>query len=129
VKKVQKLSPSKKGLLTLMKKLWCSSGTAMRALVASALTTVAWLEHPHLTLLLLTLLRQILEMWKKTTTKTTTMSEAFRRPPPNTFWVLNDKGEKYQLNLRSLAPLCLVLFCLEKLDCPILQTRLSSFAQ
>jgi hypothetical protein len=37
-----------------MKKLRCSSGTAMRALVASTLTVVAWLEHPHLTLLLLT---------------------------------------------------------------------------
>jgi hypothetical protein len=29
VMKAQKLSPSKKGLLALMKKLWCSSGTAM----------------------------------------------------------------------------------------------------
>jgi hypothetical protein len=50
---------SKKGLLVLMKKLWCSSGTVMRALVASALTMEAWLEHPHLTFLLSTpLLRQ-----------------------------------------------------------------------
>jgi hypothetical protein len=63
-----------------------------RALAASALTMVAWLEHPHLTLLLLTLLlQQIREMLKKATTKTTMMSEASRRPP-NTFWVLNDKG-------------------------------------
>jgi hypothetical protein len=77
VKKAWKLSPSKKGLLILMKKLWCSSGTAMRALAASALTMVAWLEHPHLTLLLLTpLLRQIHKMLKKVKTKTTTMSEA-----------------------------------------------------
>jgi hypothetical protein len=29
VKKAKKLSSSKKGLLVLMKKLWCSSGTAM----------------------------------------------------------------------------------------------------
>jgi hypothetical protein len=54
--KAQKLSPLKKGLLALMKKLRCSSGTAMRALAASTLTMVTWLEHPHLTLLLLTLL-------------------------------------------------------------------------
>jgi hypothetical protein len=33
-----------------MKKLWCNSDTAIRALAASALTMVAWLEHPHLTL-------------------------------------------------------------------------------
>jgi hypothetical protein len=60
-----------------MKKLRCSSGTVMRALAASALTMVAWLEHPHLTLLLLTLfLQQIREMLKKAT-----MSEASRRPP------------------------------------------------
>jgi hypothetical protein len=39
------------------------------------------------------------------------------------------KGEKYQLKLEGLALLCLVLFCLEKLDCPILQTGLSDFAQ
>jgi hypothetical protein len=50
VKKAQKLSHSKKGLLTLMNKLQCSSGTAMRALAASALTMMVWLEHPHLTL-------------------------------------------------------------------------------
>jgi hypothetical protein len=77
VKKAQKLRHSKKGLLALMKKLRCSSGTVMRALAASALTMVAWLEHPHLTLLLLTLfLQQIREMLKKAT-----MSEASRRPP------------------------------------------------
>jgi hypothetical protein len=63
-----------------MKKLRCSSGTAMRALTASALTMLAWLEHSYLTLLLLTsLLRQIREMLKKAKTKTTTMSEASRR--------------------------------------------------
>jgi hypothetical protein len=46
-----------------MKKLRCSSGTMMRALAASALTMMTWLEHPHLTLLLLTpLLRQIRKM-------------------------------------------------------------------
>jgi hypothetical protein len=39
------------------------------------------------------------------------------------------KGEKYQLKHDGLAPLCLVLFCLEKPDCPALQTGLSSFAQ
>jgi hypothetical protein len=64
----------------------------MRALAASAMTMVAWLKHPHLTLLLLTLLlQQIREMLKKATMKMTMMSEASRRPP-NTFWVLNDKG-------------------------------------
>jgi hypothetical protein len=46
-----------------MKKLRCSSGTVMQALAASDLTMVAWLEHPNLTLLLLTpLLRQIRKM-------------------------------------------------------------------
>jgi hypothetical protein len=75
-----------------MKKLRCSSGTAMRALAASALTMVSWLEHPHLTLLLLTLLlRQIRKILKKGTTKTMMMSEASKRPP-NNFLVLNDKG-------------------------------------
>jgi hypothetical protein len=74
-----------------MKKLSCSSGTAMWTLAALALTMVAWLEHPHLTLLLLTpLLRQIRKMLKKAKTKTTMMSEAFRRPQH--FLVLNDKG-------------------------------------
>jgi hypothetical protein len=92
VKKAQKLRPSRKGLLDLMKKLRCSSGMAMRALATLALTMVAWLEHPHLTLLLLTLLlRQIHKILKKATMKMTMMSEASRRPP-NTFWVLNDKG-------------------------------------
>jgi hypothetical protein len=111
-----------------MKKLRCSSGTAMRVLAASALTMVAWLEHPDLTLLLLTpLLWQICKMLKKAKTKTTTMSEASRRPP-NTFWCLIIKGEKYQLKLERLTILCSVQFCLEKLDCPVLQTGLSSFA-
>jgi hypothetical protein len=97
--------------------------------VASTLTMVAWLEHPHLTLLLLTpLLRQIREVLKKAKTKTTMMSEASRRPPQH-FLVLNDKGEKYQLKLEGLALLCSVLFCLEKSDCPDLQTGLSGFAQ
>jgi hypothetical protein len=101
----------------------------MRALAASALTMVAWLEHPHLTLLLLTpLLRQIREMSKKAKTETTTMSEASRRPTQH-FLVLNDKGEKYQIKFEGLALLCSVLFYLEKLDCPILQIRLSGFAQ
>jgi hypothetical protein len=90
VKKAQKLSSSNKGLLALMKKLQCSSGTTMRALATSALTMVAWLEHPHLTLLLLTpLLRQIHKILKKA--KMTTMSEASERPPQH-FLVLNDKG-------------------------------------
>jgi hypothetical protein len=63
----------------------------MRALAASALTMVALLEHPHLTLLLLTpLIRQILEVLKKAKTKMTTMSEASRSPPQH-FLVLNDK--------------------------------------
>jgi hypothetical protein len=48
-----------------MKKLWCSSGTVMRALAASALTMMTWLEHPHITLLLLTLLWQIRKILKK----------------------------------------------------------------
>jgi hypothetical protein len=92
VKKAWKFSPSKKGLLTLMKKLWCSSGTVMRASVALAFTMVVWLEHPHLTLLLLTpLLRQIQKILKKAQTKTTMMSEPSRRPPQH-FLVLNDKG-------------------------------------
>jgi hypothetical protein len=60
--------------------------------------------------------------------KTTTVSEASRRPPQD-FFVLNDKGEKHQLKLEGLALLCSVLFYLEKLDCPILQTGLSGFAQ
>jgi hypothetical protein len=38
------------------------------------------------------------------------MSEASRRPPQH-FLVLNDKGEKYQLNLECLTLLCSVLFC------------------
>jgi hypothetical protein len=54
------------------KKLQCSSGTVMRALTVLTLTMVAWLEHPHLTLL-----RQIQKMLKKA--KTTIMSEASRR--------------------------------------------------
>jgi hypothetical protein len=81
VKKAQKLGLSKKGLLALMKKLQCSSGTAMRALAALALTMVAWLEHPHLILLLTPLLQQIRKMLKKAKTKMTTMIEASRRPP------------------------------------------------
>jgi hypothetical protein len=90
VKKAQKVSHSKKRLLALMKKIRCNSGTAMRALADLALTMVAWLEHPHLTLLLLTpLLREIREMLKKV--KMTTMSEASRRPPQH-FLVLNNKG-------------------------------------
>jgi hypothetical protein len=48
---------------------------------------------------------------------------------PNTFWCLMIKGEKYQLKLEGLAILCSVLFCLEKSDCPVLQTGLSGFAQ
>jgi hypothetical protein len=48
---------------------------------------------------------------------------------PNTFWCLIIKGEIYQLNLKGLALLCSVLFCLEKLDCLVLQTGLSGFAQ
>jgi hypothetical protein len=53
---------------------------------------VAWLEHPHLTLLLLTpLLWQIYKMLKKAKTKMTMMSEASTIPPQH-FLVLNDKG-------------------------------------
>jgi hypothetical protein len=48
---------------------------------------------------------------------------------PTLFGCLMTKGEKYQLELRSLAPLCSVMFCLEKLNCPVLQTGLSGFAQ
>jgi hypothetical protein len=91
VNKAQKLRPSKKRLLALMKKFRCSSGMVMRALAASALTKVAWLKYPHLTLLLLTpLLRQIHKMLKKVKTKTTKMSEDYRRPPQH-FLVLSDK--------------------------------------
>jgi hypothetical protein len=59
--------------------------------------------------------------------KMITMSEPSRRSPQH-FLVLNDKGEKYQLKLEGLALLCSVLFCLEKPDCPVLQTGLSGFA-
>jgi hypothetical protein len=97
VKKAQKLRPSRKGLLALMKKLRCNSGMVMQALAALALTMVAWLEHPHLTLL-----RQIRKILKKATTKTTMMSEASRRPP-NTFWVLNDKGGEISIKAWKLS--------------------------
>jgi hypothetical protein len=54
----------------------------MQALAALAFTMVAWLEHTHLTLLLLTpLLWQISKMLKKVKMKTTMMSETSRRPP------------------------------------------------
>jgi hypothetical protein len=56
------------------------------------------------------------------------MSEASIRPP-NTFWCLMTKGEKYQLKLEGLNLLCSVMFCLKKSDCPVLQTELSGFAQ
>jgi hypothetical protein len=48
---------------------------------------------------------------------------------PNTFWCLMTKREKYQLNIEGLPLLCSVLFCLEKMDYPVLQTGLSDFAQ
>jgi hypothetical protein len=80
-----------------MKKLWCSGGTAMQALAALALTMVSWLEHPHLTLLLLTpLLRQIHKMLKKS--KTMMMREASERPPQH-FLVLNDKGGEISIKV------------------------------
>jgi hypothetical protein len=47
----------------------------------------------------------------------------------NTFWCLMTMGEKYQLKLEGLALLCSVLFCLKKLGCLVLQTRLSDFFQ
>jgi hypothetical protein len=47
----------------------------------------------------------------------------------NTFWCLMTKGEKYQLKCEGPALLCSVLFCLERLDCLVLQTRLSGFTQ
>jgi hypothetical protein len=47
----------------------------------------------------------------------------------NTFWCLMTKGDKYRLKLEGIALLCSVLFCLDKLDCPVLQTGLSDFAQ
>jgi hypothetical protein len=73
---------------------------AMRALAASALTMVTWLEHPHLTFLLLTpLLQQIHNMLKKVKTKTTTMSKASRRPPQH-FLVLNDNGGEISIKAR-----------------------------
>jgi hypothetical protein len=82
----------------------------MRASSASALTKVAWLEHPHLTLLLLTpLLWQICKMLKKTKTKTMMISEASRRPPQHLLCLMI-KGKKYQLKLEGLALLCSVLF-------------------
>jgi hypothetical protein len=65
----------------------------MQALAASALTMVAWLEHPHLTLL-----RQICKMLKKVKTKTTTISEASRRPPQH-FLVINDKGGEISIKV------------------------------
>jgi hypothetical protein len=36
----------------------------------------------------------------------------------------DDDDEIYQLNLKCLAILCSVLFCLEKSDCPILPSRI-----
>jgi hypothetical protein len=73
---------------------------AMRALAASALTMVTWLEHPHLTFLLLTpLLQQICNMLKKVKTKTTMMSKASRRLPQH-FLVLNDNGGEISIKAR-----------------------------
>jgi hypothetical protein len=87
----------KKGLLALMKKLRCSSGTVMRALAGSGLTMVIWLEHPHLILLLLTpFIRQIHKILKKAKMKTMMMSEASRRHPQH-FLVLNDKGREISI--------------------------------
>jgi hypothetical protein len=48
-KKAQKLSPLKKWLLSLMLKLWCSSGTMTPASVDLALTMAAQPVHPNLT--------------------------------------------------------------------------------
>jgi hypothetical protein len=79
VKKAWKLRPLKKGLLALMLKLWCSSAMEMQSSPTSDLTMVAWLGHPHLTLLHLTpLLRLKLMMMKvrKVEKKKTTMSDA-----------------------------------------------------
>jgi hypothetical protein len=45
----------------------------------------------------------------------------------NTFWCLMTMEEKYQLKLEGLALLCSILFCLKKLGCLVLQTRLSDF--
>jgi hypothetical protein len=121
VKKAQKLNPLKKGLLALIKKLWYSSGTSMRALAASALTMVAWLEHRHHILLLLTpLLRQIHKMLKKAKTKMTTISEASRRPLQH-FLVLNDKGR--EIPIKAGRPSSFVFsYVLSR------KTRLSGFA-
>jgi hypothetical protein len=60
-------------LLALMTKLRCSSGMEMQALMALALTMVAWLGHPHVTLLWLTLMM----MKVKEAKKKKTMSEAY----------------------------------------------------
>jgi hypothetical protein len=49
VKKAQKLSHLKKGLLALMMRLWCSSGMEIRALAILALTMAAWAVHHPLT--------------------------------------------------------------------------------
>jgi hypothetical protein len=42
---------------------------------------------------------------------------------PTLFRCLMTKGEKYQLKLESLAPLCLIMFYLEKSDCPVLSSK------
>jgi 1,4-dihydroxy-2-naphthoate octaprenyltransferase len=61
----------------------------MLASAASALTMVAWLGHPPLTLLHLTLLlwqiHKMIKKVKKAEKKKTTMNEACRRTPRHLF--------------------------------------------
>jgi rRNA maturation protein Nop10 len=84
--------------------------------VVSVLTTVVWSARPPLThLLLIPLLRLTLMMMKKKrkTKKNMMMSEASRRPSPHLF-VLNDKGGKYRLKLKSSTQFVLISVLSEK---------------
>jgi hypothetical protein len=88
VKKAQKLSHLKKGLLTLMIRLRCSSGMEIRASATLALTIVAWAVHHPLTLLHLSpLLRSTLMMMKKKRKEKKRMmtNRASRRPLQHLF--------------------------------------------
>jgi hypothetical protein len=102
-KKARTLNLLRKELVVLMKKFWCSSGMAIRASAASALTMVAWLVHPHLThLRLIPLLRPKLmmmmmkKMKKVEKRKMMMMSEVFKKPSPTFFgcWTTKGGGEK-----------------------------------
>jgi hypothetical protein len=87
------------------------------------------LEHPHLTLLLLTLLlQQIRKILKKATTKMTMMSEASKRPP-NNFWVLNDKGGEISIKAWKLSSFLFSLVLSRKTGLSNFANRTIRFAQ